>query len=71
MQQNYRKDFDILKEHIFILENSLNIALNNDEIAYILMHILAALERQKTDSYIPVLVVACNSGMPPEIFWQH
>ena len=63
MQQNYRKDFDILKEHIFILENSLNIALNNDEIAYILMHILAALERQKTDSYIPVLVVACNSGM--------
>lgn len=63
IKQNYKTDFDILKDHIFILENSLNIALDDDEIAYILMHILAALERKKTDSYIPVLVVACNSGM--------
>lgn len=63
IKKEYPADFDILKNNIYILENSLNISLNDDEIAYILMHILAAVERKKANSYIPGIVVACNTGM--------
>lgn len=63
IKKEYSDDFYLLKNHIYILENSLNISLNDDEIAYILMHILAAVERKKASSYIPNIVVACNTGM--------
>lgn len=63
IKKEYPNDFDLLKNNIYILENSLNISLNDDEIAYILMHILAAVERKKANSYIPGIVVACNTGM--------
>ena len=63
IKKEYPDDFDLLKNNIYILENSLNISLNDDEIAYILMHILAAVERKKANSYIPGIVVACNTGM--------
>lgn len=58
----YKDQFDILKKHMYILENSLSISFNDDEIALILMHILASMERQKNAGYIPRIVVACGSG---------
>lgn len=63
IKKEYPNDFDLLKSNIYILENSLNISLNDDETAYILMHILASVERKKANSYVPGIVVACNTGM--------
>lgn len=62
IKKKYMDYFVLLKNHIYILENGLSISLNNDEIALILMHILASVERSKEMDYIPNVVVACGSG---------
>ena len=63
MKNAYPKDFNELKNNIYILENSMNIRLSDDEIAYILMHIRASVERQNISTYNPRIIVTCNSGM--------
>lgn len=59
----YTKDFECLKRNIYILENGLNISLNDNEIAYILMHILASVERGKFNQYVPNILITCSVGM--------
>ena len=58
----YENYFNILKKNIYIIENSLSISFNDDEIALILMHILASIEKRKDSYYVPRIVVACGSG---------
>lgn len=58
----YEDHFNVLKKNIYILENSLSISFNDDEVSLILMHILASIERRKDMDYIPRIVVACGSG---------
>lgn len=58
----YEDHFAVLKKNIYILENSLSISFNDDEIALILMHILASIERRKNSDYAPRIVIACGSG---------
>lgn len=62
-QRQYARDFDIIRRNIYILENGLNLSLNDSETAYILMHILASIERGKFNHYVPNLLVTCSSGM--------
>ncbi|MGX8701675.1 BglG family transcription antiterminator [Caproiciproducens sp.] len=61
--QQYPSDLRILKDHIYILEHGLNLSLNDDETAYILMHILTSIERKNLDECKPKLVVTCNAGI--------
>lgn len=58
----YNEHFYIIKNNIYILENSLSVSFSDDEIGLILMHILAAIERKKHSMYVPRIVVACGSG---------
>lgn len=58
----YKDYFEIIKENIYILENSLSISFDNDEIALLLMHVLASIERKNDSDYIPRVVVVCGSG---------
>lgn len=62
-QNRYAKDFAIIKQNIYILENGLNISLSDNETAYILMHILASMERGKLNHYVPNILITCSSGM--------
>lgn len=62
-QRQYPRDFEIIKQNIYILENGLNLALNDSETAYILMHILASIERGKFNHYVPNILVTCSAGM--------
>ena len=62
-QRQYSRDFEIIKRNIYILENGLNLALNDSETAYILMHILASIERGKFNHYVPNILVTCSAGM--------
>lgn len=58
----YKDYFEIIKDNIYILENSLSISFDNDEIALLLMHVLASIERKNDSDYIPRVVVVCGSG---------
>lgn len=60
--ENYNKEFQYTKKEISYLENNLGITINNDEITYILMHIMASIERQKKNIPAPRVLVLCNSG---------
>lgn len=62
-QKQYARDFEIIKKNIYILENGLNLSLNDSETAYILMHILASIERGKFNHYVPNVLITCSSGM--------
>lgn len=59
----YPNDFARLKKSIYILENGLNISLSDNEIAYILMHILASVERNNVRQNILNIVVASSTGI--------
>lgn len=59
----YAEDFERLKSSIYILENGLNISLNDNEIAYILMHILASVERNIAQNRVLNVLVACSAGI--------
>lgn len=59
---NYANDFSILKDQIYILENGLNISLDDNEISYILMHILASIERMQPRSHALRVIICCSSG---------
>ncbi|MDO4313221.1 MAG: PTS sugar transporter subunit IIA [Eubacteriales bacterium] len=63
IKRKYRQDFQFLKEHIYILENALHISFNDGEIAYILMHILATLEKDRNNMDSPNVVVICHGGI--------
>lgn len=63
MMREYARDFDILKRNISILENGLGCVFTDDEITYMLMHIIAALERSYQAKPVPDVILACNTGM--------
>ena len=63
IKRKYQKDFSTLKENISFLENALGKKFSDDEIAYILMHILASIERISYGDYLPRIIIACNTGM--------
>lgn len=63
IRTTYPKDFHALKEHVFILENALNISFNDDEIAYILMHLLASVERKKNNEKLLKAIIVCHTGL--------
>lgn len=68
IHDKYLNDFENLKNNIYLLENGLNIALNDGEIAYILLHILAAVERKKSLKKKPIIALVCNSGVATSNF---
>ena len=61
--QQYPADLRVLKDHIYILEHGLNLSLGDDEIAYILMHILTSVDLRKLKAFKPKLAVVCNAGI--------
>ena len=62
IHDKYSKDYEIIKSNIYVIENGLNISLNDGEIAYILLHILTALERYRQQK-LPTIALICGSGM--------
>ena len=66
LKEEYQEEYQILLEHIDFLEEMLyeqtGETLNEDEKTYILMHIVAALERQRQNSRVPNVVVICHMG---------
>ena len=63
IQAQYQDDFKLIKKNIYILENGLNISMNDAEIAYILMHVLASVERTKVNNRLANVLVACSTGL--------
>lgn len=60
---NYPKDYEKLLNNINTLEYDLGIKLDDNEITYILMHIVAALERMKRDVKEVKVLVMCHTGI--------
>ncbi len=60
---NFRNDFLFLKENVGILEECFNKKIGDDELTYILMHILAAIERMKMPRSLARIVVTSNAGI--------
>lgn len=70
IKNRYPKDFENLKNNIDIIENGLNISLNDGEIAYILLHILASIQREERDE-LPTIALICPSGTATSNFLSH
>lgn len=63
IKSNYLKDFEFVKAKIFVLENGLNISIGDSEIAYILMHIIATVERMSQKNNSPHILIVCSTGI--------
>ena len=68
IKRKYPEDFDNLKNNVYLIENGLNISLNDGEIAYVLLHILASVERNKGITNIPTIALVCASGLATSNF---
>ena len=64
----YSNDYQILKANSYILEDNLDIKLDDDELTYILMHIVAALERIRQKNIVPNIIVVCDTGFSTSNF---
>ena len=65
MIHDYPNIYTAVKVNIDELQHSGNINLSDDEIAYIMLHFAASIERnkQKTDNRIPRILILCSTGM--------
>ncbi|MCR2044480.1 BglG family transcription antiterminator [Anaerosalibacter massiliensis] len=64
----YPDIFEIIKKHVQPIEEYAGQIMNEDEIAYIAMHIIAAIERKRHgDSDIKVLLI-CSTGFGTALF---
>ena len=61
--EEYHEDFNILKNNIYILENGLGCKFSDDEISYILMHILTALIKNSRKYNKIDVIISCNAGI--------
>ncbi len=61
--RNFESDFLFLKENVGILEECFNKKIGDDELTYILMHILAAIERMKLPRSLARIIVTSNAGI--------
>lgn len=68
IKRKYPEDFDNLKNNVYLIENGLNISLNDGEIAYVLLHILASVERNKGITNVPTIALVCASGLATSNF---
>jgi len=58
--KGFIKDYQIIKNNINIFEDWINIKLTEDEIVFILMHIVAGIERFTQSKKTPNVIVACD-----------
>ncbi len=61
--RNYNSDFLFLRDNVGILEECFNKKIDDDELTYILMHIIAAIERIKMPRMLAKVVVTSNAGI--------
>lgn len=68
--EDYSEKYTILKRNIKIIENVVGNALSDDEISFIFMHVLAAIERIKQEDYKLNVVLICDSGLGTSSFLE-
>jgi|GEM_PF-353726 Transcriptional antiterminator len=66
--EKYSADFDIINKNIWVIQDYIHIALNDDEKCFILVHVLAAVERLKQKVNMPKVIIVCNSGLGTSVF---
>lgn len=66
--EKYSADFNIINKNIWVIEDYIHIALNDDEKCFILVHVLAAVERLKQKLNMPNVIIVCNSGLGTSVF---
>lgn len=64
IKTHYKQLFDITKDCVSILEKAWNIQLNDDDIAYIVIHLGGEIEKQRVlKKERPKVVLVCNEGV--------
>lgn len=61
IKSNFMQTFEMSKEFVFQIESEYNIKFDEDEIAYVAMHIQSFLERERAENKRNVILV-CGSG---------
>lgn len=63
MLEEYAQDFAVLKQHLPVLEKEMKTSINDDEAAYILMHVVSAVRKLFNQEHVLEVIVACSTGM--------
>lgn len=66
--ERYSNYYQIIKDNINIIEDILNFKLSDDEISFILMHVLAAIERISMNRPVYDIAVVCDTGFGTSSF---
>ena len=59
---NYTNEYNIINANLSILEDAIKQPISKDEVTYIMMHIIAAIERLKRNLSLPKVLVLCHAG---------
>jgi mannitol operon transcriptional antiterminator len=70
LEESYPKFFRITKQHIHPIEKALGLIMGTNEIAYIVMHIVAAVEKNKNIKLPINAVIVCSTGLCTALLLQ-
>lgn len=65
---NYKKEYHVIRQNLSMLEEAMRVKISDDEITYIMMHIIAVLEKLKRNSSLPRVLVLCHAGISTSHF---
>lgn len=63
LMRDYAQDFSAVKRAAAVLEQGLNCTLDENEISFLLLHVIVAVERRARKLPVLDVVIVCNSGM--------
>ena len=69
LMERYSDDFLVLNQSIDVIEESIGIKFDDNEKCFILIHIIAALERVKQNTKIPNVIIVCDSGLGTSVLF--
>ncbi len=63
MKKLFPKDFQILKDNIQNLEAFFQQNLSDDELSYILMHLIPVINQKRQHNFRPKIIITCGTGL--------
>ena len=68
MISQYPEEYRIIQNNIYIIEEALDSTISDDELVYIMMHVIASMERIRLENPLPKVIIVCHAGVGTSYF---
>ncbi len=68
MISHYPEEYSAIQNSLYIIEEAIDSTIDDDELAYIMMHVIASMERIRSEKPLPKVIVVCHAGVGTSYF---